>query len=286
MTTILRPGSQRILLVARFAKLLSTATVIEAAPKSLLQRCKSVLAKHFPGSHPFDARLVNSFTKTLALHGITPRNSLLGVSLCCDEITSNVGNELAAQWKNSYFNLGGLAGFPFASKTGFAAFSHHVHEDHNLVVVYGPHVGVSLHSCKVGRVNRENMPLEIETTACGAAIGAFKALQQNPATTIDPHDDYQQHRIMEIVRKNWEKLHKHDEPMVALPAVMYEAIRKEIFRILPQGFHGNIALFGGVQLHTPSGTHDLFQVKHFELFSPRTGLRKDIKCAFLSDIAK
>lgn len=38
--------------------------------------------------------------------------------------------------------FGGLAGVPFAGKTGFNAFASHVPDDGNLLVLYAPHVGM------------------------------------------------------------------------------------------------------------------------------------------------
>lgn len=46
-------------------------------------------------------------------------------------------------WGGDEFNLGGLAGVPFVGKTGFGAFSHHVPVDGNILIVFGPHVGIS-----------------------------------------------------------------------------------------------------------------------------------------------
>jgi len=39
--------------------------------------------------------------------------------------------------------MGGLAGIPFVGKSGFNAFAHHVPEDGNIFILYGPHVAVS-----------------------------------------------------------------------------------------------------------------------------------------------
>jgi len=40
------------------------------------------------------------------------------------------------------FTISGIGGLPFVGKTGWAAFSSHVPEDGNVVVLFAPHVGV------------------------------------------------------------------------------------------------------------------------------------------------
>jgi hypothetical protein len=39
--------------------------------------------------------------------------------------------------------MGGLSGIPFVGSTGFNAFAHHVPENGNILVMFGPHVSVS-----------------------------------------------------------------------------------------------------------------------------------------------
>lgn len=38
--------------------------------------------------------------------------------------------------------IGGLGGIPFAGKTGFQAFASHVPDGGNLLILFGPHVGI------------------------------------------------------------------------------------------------------------------------------------------------
>ena len=52
------------------------------------------------------------------------------------------------------FPLAGLAGLPFTGKTGWAAFSSHLVEDGNIVILYAPHVGIDNDGI-IGQVMRE-----------------------------------------------------------------------------------------------------------------------------------
>ena len=38
--------------------------------------------------------------------------------------------------------MGGLGSLPFIGKVGFGAFAAHVPKDGNLVILFGPHVGI------------------------------------------------------------------------------------------------------------------------------------------------
>jgi hypothetical protein len=71
------------------------------------------------------------------------------------------------------FPLAGLAGLPFTGKTGWAAFSSHLVEDGNIVILYAPHVGIDNDGI-IGQVMREGQ--SHPSGACGAAIGAQRAL--------------------------------------------------------------------------------------------------------------
>ena len=77
----------------------------------------------------------------------------------------------------------GLAGLPFAGKSGFGAYLHHVPDEGKLLVVFAPHVGVDAEG-KIGGLQRDGQ-VKV-SNACGAAIGAYKALQAKKVTPTDP----------------------------------------------------------------------------------------------------
>jgi len=109
--------------------------------------------------------------------GITRDNTVFAQSSCPDELNhDDYAEDITRLMRNRYgevFPLGGLAGLPFTGKTGWGAFSHHVPEDGNIVVLYAPHVGITADGV-VGKVHRPGQ--EKETTACGASIGAYNSL--------------------------------------------------------------------------------------------------------------
>ena len=86
------------------------------------------------------------------------------------------------RWQEG-FTLGGLGGLPFAGKSGFGAYLHHVPEDGKLLVLFAPHVGIGPLG-RVGALQRDGQTSV--SSACGAAVGAYKALQKKKTAPVDP----------------------------------------------------------------------------------------------------
>lgn len=158
----------------------------------------------FPGSVPNS--LVNSrVAKTLSDRGYLPYNTILGASVCSDEIDSTA-NSLVANLQRSLtlkndggvFNLGGLGGVPFVGKSGFGAFLSHVPIEGRVVIVYGPHIGISNEGV-VGKVERVGQGGP--SGACGAGIGAYKAIKAGGRGPNDKFDYQEEFIIDELTPK-------------------------------------------------------------------------------------
>ena len=91
------------------------AAAAPAPPASFDEMVKAA----FPGAVS-NTDLKAKAVKALSAKGYTPQNTLLCTSLCCDELARNLEQELVDIYGRN-FNLGGLAGFPFAGNTGFGA---------------------------------------------------------------------------------------------------------------------------------------------------------------------
>ena len=99
---------------------------------------------NFPNSEfaSESCRKINNF---LLAEGMNADNTLFASSVCVDEINHldhSLNNLLKNFWGES-FMMGGLAGIPLIGKVGYGAFSAHVPEDGNLVILFAPHVGVA-----------------------------------------------------------------------------------------------------------------------------------------------
>lgn len=153
----------------------------------------------FPGAVP-NSIITLRVAKKLKDREYKPYNTILGSSLCSDEIDStalslvqNLQKNLVLTKDGGVFNLGGLGGVPFVGKSGFGAFLSHVPSSGKVVILYGPHVGISNEGVvgKVERVGQSN-----PSGSCGAAVGAYKAIK---AGGRGPNDkfDYQEEFIID-----------------------------------------------------------------------------------------
>ena len=118
----------------------------------------STIEKHFDGAVT-QLSLVKGLGSVLRMKGYSQNTTLAACCVCSDEINRFLDSSLQEHVAClPPFNLGGLSGFPFAGATGFGAYASHVPAGGALVLVYGPHVGVSL-AGDVGRVMWYSLPL-------------------------------------------------------------------------------------------------------------------------------
>jgi len=158
----------------------------------------------FPGAIPNS--VVNlRVTKKLKDRSYRPYNTILGSSLCSDEIDStslslvqNLQRSLTLVKDGGVFNLGGLGGVPFVGKSGFGAFLSHVPTSGKVVILYGPHVGISNEGVvgKVERVGQSN-----PSGSCGAGVGAYKAIKAGGRGPNDKFDYQEEFIIDELTPK-------------------------------------------------------------------------------------
>jgi len=144
-------------------------------------------------------------TDVLTTRGYTPQNTIYAHSMCPDEINSKA-QELVFLMQNQWgeaFSLGGLGGLPFAGKSGFEAFLHHTPVKGKVLICFAPHVGINADG-KVGSHLREGQVKN--STACGAAVGAFNAIQKSTSVVGGSSDwegsayDAQEQYIVEKMR--------------------------------------------------------------------------------------
>jgi len=232
---------------------------------------EDVVQTHFPGALS-NEDMVTDAVALLAGKGYNGSNTLLATSLCCDELARQLEDDFNGIYGNN-FNLGGLAGFPFAGNTGFGAMAAHIPDDGYCLIVYGPHVGVNSLGV-VGQIDRRGRPgsgaccgsaaaaagyvagvTRGESAPVGAPTEAFDAQQMFVGTALLPYGD---------------RLETAEEPGVELPLALFDGMDKMMKKIVAAGCgevggNGKIALLGGVQINTPEGTCDYFLPKVFEI---------------------
>lgn len=153
-------------------------------------------------------------TKSLGMNG---PNTLFSHSVCPDEINHEAG-DITQTLKTHFgeiFGLGGLAGIPFTGATGFAAYAAHVPEGGNIFVLFAPHTTITKEG-KLGYYKRFGQSKE--STACGAAIGAWEAVKDlEDEPKIDPKGiDYQMEFIKTLIWGHRDRIKASKHPIAEI----------------------------------------------------------------------
>jgi len=234
---------------------------------------EELVQSKFPGAMT-NKEFVTKTCDALRSKGFNGANTLLATSLCCDELARQLEDDFNGIYGNN-FNLGGLAGFPFAGNTGFGAMSGHIPDDGYCLIVYGPHVGIT-EDGTVGKVERSG--IDLVDGCCGSALAASAYVDSvtngfAPTINIQTFTDFQQNAVRELILPHGKRLaDAGDKRMVELPYCLYdsqEMLLKEIITAGSTGIKRGIAVLGGVQINTGPNTPDYFVPLQFDYMNYR-----------------
>lgn len=227
-----------------------------------------IVQSYYPGAIR-NSDLVAAVVDLLFSMGITPANTLLATSLCCDELARQLETDFSDIY-GKHFSLGGLSGFPFAGHTGFAALTAHVPDNGFCLTVYGPHVGIAADGT-VGKVERSG--IKLIDTCCGSAIAASRYLEgifngdMVLSVNVQSFKDFQQGAVQELILPHSKRLSEASNRMVELPLALYESqdlLLKEIIGKGKDRIKRGLILLGGIQINTGPSTPDYFLPLRFE----------------------
>lgn len=223
------------------------------------------------------ADIDRAVARVLKARGFTPSNTLFGHSVCADEVNNRKEQLIPLmedRWQEG-FALGGLGGLPFAGKSGFGAYLHHVPDNGKLLVIFAPHVGID----EVGRVGSLQRDGQAKvSTACGAAIGAYKELQKQKKTAPDPllvieadnprEFDPQLKDIIDLLAPRLDGITESADSISFVTYQMYGIIRELITACITEtpdlfDFASEVAVVGGIMINRRKGG-DFFQPLSFE----------------------
>jgi len=225
------------------------------------------ILQYFPNAIEGQKLTVEVVDKLAKNHRFTPKNTLFGFSTCPDEINRTV-TRFESYYGEKHFPLGGLAGYPFRGKTGFSAFSHHAPDNGNLLILYGPHIGIS-ESGELGKILRENQ--SHESTACGAAIAflnKYNSAKKNGKLYEPNYDilDMEHYQIEKMLIPHADKIISSQNQVKGLVEVNYNLIEQDIIKLIQElkhHFKGKIALVGGIMINTMNKGY--FEPRRFEI---------------------
>lgn len=194
---------------------------------------------------------------------------LFATSLCCDDI--NVSTDFRRVLTRP-FSMGGLGGLPFSGFTGMVAFGHHVPEDGDAFIFYGPHIGIT----DWGELGKMRRPGQVQlTNSCGALMLALQRLQQDNEVyvPINSELDYQQTLLERTVMPYKHRIISSLNPQKEITEVAYEEIHKKVKILLSMSkkeFHcDRVFLLGGVIINTSPEYEDAVDVRNFEVVNTR-----------------
>ena len=233
--------------------------------------------RHFKSSLP-GSQIEQIVYQTIASLGLTKENTVFAESSCPDELNHDDYAEditkLMADRYGEVFPLGGLAGVPFTGKTGWGAFSHHVPDNGNIVVLFAPHVGITTDGV-VGKVHRPGQ--SHQTSACGASVGAYNFLKQDDSSaeeerhlTSTVKHEHQIQFIVDKLRpsmKSLNSLTNHNEVMTALAYETYKIVNSQIDTIIDKAWmkaESKLVLIGGIMINVDGEAADMFIPLRFE----------------------
>mgnify|MGYP000868842178 CR=1 FL=1 len=190
---------------------------------------------------------------------------------CPDEINHDDPNEditslFQRRW-GEIFPLAGLAGLPFTGETGWSAFSSHCPKNGNIVLMFGPHVGVD-NSGVVGSVRRDGQ--DNCSSACGAAIGAYAAIKKDMSNGNfkNGYRDHQMDCIKHLLVPHINEIRHAEDEQVALVYKMYNIIEtylEEIINLKWMTNNSKLAIVGGIMINCDGDGTDRFLPLKFEI---------------------
>lgn len=235
------------------------------------EQVASALEKAFPGAMSGWSAFAK-VREALKPLGVKSRNTIYGQSVCSDEINNQEG-QISSIMTNHFgkvFPMGGIGGAPFVGKTGFGAFSGHVPDGGNVVVLFGPHIGFSPtgEPAKFSRVGQKKI-----STACGALVAAYNQLTSGASMGDDPQD-MEQSWLRKKLAPYSAKITNSSQPMVTLARAAYKEIEKEMLGIVNTNFgSGKLVLLGGIQINMPYPIPGYFLPLHFSVRSAQADVQ-------------
>lgn len=208
----------------------------------------------FPGALPVDDYVKRTFDACLP-YNLVSENTLAMVGVCRDELTDAVSEPVRAAW-GSPFRMSGMAGMLFLGMAGMRAAQFHApgQDGRQRFVIYlMPHIGIDV-SGRIGWVRRPGQ--DVTTTACGALMQFRSELAEGRAVTdldlFDLEMSLLRQRLLRAIP--WGQV----PDIVELTTIARDAILDDLVRTAAR-MHSwrdaDIAVFSGIQIHTPDGDY-------------------------------
>jgi len=224
------------------------------------------LYENFPGALELKDFVKKTAKAMKERYGFNTDNTMGMVSICRDEITDPLHEEVIKHWGKT-FNCSGLAGFVFMGKTGLAASTGHtpmVYDFRRFIFYAMPHIAIGENG-NVGSVHRKGM--RTESHACGALGLIVKELECGHINLITDMQDVEQSFIRQKILSN---LHYGTQVnLVDITKLACKIINDDVEHLLGR-LDINVfrySIVSGVQIHGPKDSTYIWPFK-FTIFNP------------------
>lgn len=189
----------------------------------------------------------------LIARGYHSDNTLFAHCICRDEINNHTSEVMSEFWGES-FTLGGLAGVPTSGVTGFGAYASHRPDGGNLLVFFGPHIGID-NIGRLGLARRREVSEPGKT--CGSLCLAVDHLQKSDSISEDPFD-LEQVQVCRELAPYMDGVVSSDSQIKTATESIYQVIESRLEEIVKRAsLDCEVVLLGGILINTPS-TSDYF----------------------------
>jgi len=230
------------------------------------------LNAHFPNAFP-EGDFVSRSYDALMAHGFNGENSIACVSVCRDEITRSLVDNIQKVWGEA-FNFSSLGGMLFLGKTGFSAAHYHApvyNEREHYVYFAMAHIAIDGHG-EVGVCYRPGR--SAPSGACGALIAFREELLKGILNAELNLDDIEQSLLKQRLLR---KIRYGDIPELEnLTKIAYRVILEDLEYMVELTVDPSVsdyAILSGIQIHGPD--RDQF-VWPGELYVVKSGKRSTI----------
>jgi hypothetical protein len=209
------------------------------------------LNAHFPNAFT-ESDFVKRSYDALFSYGFNDENSIACVSVCRDEITRSLVDNVQKVWGEA-FNFSSLGGMLFLGKTGFSAAHHHapVYNGREHYVYFAmAHIAIDSHG-EVGVCYRPGR--SAPSGACGALIAFREEMVNGDLDMKLDMDDVEQsllkHRLLRKIRYG-------DVPELAsLTKIAHSVILDDLEHMVKLTVDPSVsdyAILSGIQIHGPN----------------------------------
>lgn len=227
-----------------------------------------IVREHYPNAKSGE-EITDSYLNKLTKEFETDLSKMLfATSVCSDDV--NVSTDFRRVLTRP-FSMGGLGGLPFTGLTGMVAFSHHIPDDGDALIFYGPHIGIT-DDGELGRMRRIGQ--KRLTTSCGALMLALDRFQQeergeNVYVPQQVDFDHQQVLLERTLMPYKKQILESNNQKKAITDFTYLHINSQINKLIEMTISeftcSRIFLLGGVIINTSEGFNDYVNIRNFEV---------------------